>query len=337
MIATLPAPRHELSPAKRSLLEKRLRGIYRRNGCASRGPRTSSSAARRSHAGSTLIPLQPKGTRSPLVLIHGAGGGLLWGYTNLAKRLGSAQPVYAIEPRSISNWRELRSVEALAERYLPELRAVQPHGPYYIGGYCFGGLVAYELARQLWLRCESIACLLLLDAAAPNGIYDRLPWWKPSFTGNFLRNCYYWVEDFCRLDRQAQRTFLQRKIGVALRKVLRRAHTVPDRLDLEEYIDTAQFPPEELELWQIHLKAYEDYRPRPYPGAVNLIRTRGQPLFCSFDPHFGWGELAAGGVSVQIVPGAHENIFQPPDIDPLAHAVRHVLEQAWFNQKLLNL
>jgi thioesterase domain-containing protein len=322
---SIEMPRRELSRAKRSLLEKRLRGAFR---C---------SWSRRStrQRGAAIVPLQPHGSKPPLILAHGAGGGLLWGYRNVAAQLGVDQPVYAIEPRSLGNWRALRTVEDMASAYLQELQQLQKNGPYYLGGYCFGGLIAYEMARQLWLRCERVGALLLIDAAAPNGIYHQLPWWRPRFLLDFTRNCFYWLQDFRHLETNAKHKFIRRKLAVGGRKLLRRlrrqpwcpgsrCESSPDRLDLEEFIDPEQFPDNELELWKIHLQAEIKYRPRPYPGHVVLLRTRGQPLFCSFDPHFGWGELA-GAVTVKMLPGAHERIFEEPRVADLGQTLRACL------------
>ena len=98
---------------------------------------------------SGIIRLQPNGTRSPLLLVHGAGGGMLWGYRNLVRHLGEDQPVLAFQSQGLQGEPEPESIEALAATYVAELRRFRPHGPYYLGGYCFGGLVAYEMARRL--------------------------------------------------------------------------------------------------------------------------------------------------------------------------------------------
>src|SRR6185369_17276812 len=82
---------------------------------------------------SALVAIQPHGDKPPLILIHGAGGGILWGYANLAAALPPDQPVYAIDPRWTAGMQHT-SVEAMAERYITELRSLQPKGPYRLGG-----------------------------------------------------------------------------------------------------------------------------------------------------------------------------------------------------------
>ncbi len=279
---------------------------------------------------SSLVPLQPKGSKPPLFLVHGAGGGILWGYANLAMRLGTDQPLYGIEPRGMSGLQPV-TVEELAARYVKDVRAFQPQGPYSLGGYCFGGYVAYEMARQLEAQGQRVALLALIDSAAPNGSYDRVPWWRPGFYPKFLRNCAYWLGDFAKVKPDLRREFVRRKLGVMRKKILayfRPGRGGPKPVILEEFIDVSQFPEPELQLWQAHLRAGTDYWPKPYGGRVTLFRTCGQPFLCSFDPRYGWDELAAGGIEIVIIPGSHESIFVEPDVMALAGALKTALANA---------
>jgi FkbH-like protein len=281
------------------------------------------------HERSSLVAIQHKGTRPPLVLVHGAGGGVLWGYANLAAHLGHDQPVYAFEPRHNKS-ANLLTVEDMAAQYVRDLRAFQPKGPYYLGGYCFGGYVAYEMARCLERDGEQIGLLVLLDSAAP-GDYDRVVWWRPGFYPNFVRNCYYWLADSLEKGAADRRDLIARKWAVLKRKVARAFKRQPgngSEIDLEEYISVSQFPEHELELWKLHLTAGTNYKPREYGGKVLLLRTRGQPLLCSFDPQYGWGKLARGGLEVRIISGAHEKVFIEPDIQELAAELKRALETA---------
>src|SRR6201999_674837 len=112
-------------------------------------------------AGTSLVEIQSQGTRPPLFLVHGAGGGMFWGYVNLSRHLGSDQPVYGLKSRGLDGREELGSIEEMAAQYVKDIRALQPHGPYHIGGYCFGGNVAWEMARQLEAEGEEVALLAL--------------------------------------------------------------------------------------------------------------------------------------------------------------------------------
>ena len=146
-------------------------------------------------------------------------------------------------------------------------------------------------------------------------------------------NTAYWLQDFLAQPPAERRRFVQRKSRTLWRKFTRWLQRPPARpepadIDLDDVIDVALFPEIEIQLWKVHLRALWSYRSGPYPGRVTLFRTRGQPFLCSFDPQFGWGGLAAGGVEVVNVPGAHEKIFMEPHVRTLSAKLRHCLGQA---------
>ena len=121
-----------------------------------------------SAAGSSMVEIQPNGSNPPLFFIHGVGGGMFWGYTNLSKYLGPEQPLFAFKSRGMDGQEEFATIEEMAAQYIADLRAFQPRGPYQLGGYCFGGNVAYEMARQLRAQGERISLLALINCAPPN-------------------------------------------------------------------------------------------------------------------------------------------------------------------------
>jgi thioesterase domain-containing protein len=99
-------------------------------------------------------------------------------------------------------------------------------------------------------------------------------------------------------------------------------------VDIEEVIDPSHFAASELKLWQIHLEALARHVEQPFVGKVTLLRTRGQPLFCSLEDDFCWGRLAIGGIVVKQIPGSHENIFLEPNVRSLAAELANALVQA---------
>jgi thioesterase domain-containing protein/acyl carrier protein len=277
---------------------------------------------------SSLVALQPRGSRPPVFFLHGAGGGNLWTYTNLLPYLGPDQPAYGLESRGMRGMKEFTSIEEMAAHYITEIRTVQPHGPYYLAGYCFGGNVAYEIARQLRVLGEAVAFVGLIDSAASNSGYQRLPWWQPAFHWRFVVNTMYWLSDFLDQPTREQGRYLRRKARLVTRRLVRRLTCGDNTVEVEEVIDVSRFPEIELGLWKIHLAAYDNYHAKPYDGRVTLFRTRGHPFLCSFDPQFGWGPLVQGGVDMVSVPGAHERIFMDPYVRELSARFRAALEQA---------
>jgi aspartate racemase len=112
---------------------------------------------------SSLVAIQAEGSRPPFFCVHGVGGNVV-GFRDLARHMGPEQPFYALQPQGLDGQRPcLTSVPEMAERYLREIRRVQPEGPYRIGGYSFGGLVAYEMAQQLRAQEQEVSLLALFD------------------------------------------------------------------------------------------------------------------------------------------------------------------------------
>src|SRR3954469_25088298 len=135
--------------------------------------RTFLALQRQSVGNSSIVEIQPQGSRPPLFLVHGVGGGMFWGYSNLARHLGNDQPIYAFKSRGLEGLPEWATIEEMAANYITDLRAHQPRGPYLLGGYCFGGVVAYEMARQLEGQGEKVTLLALINCSPPNTDYDR--------------------------------------------------------------------------------------------------------------------------------------------------------------------
>jgi len=149
-----------------------------------------------------LAQIQPNGTRPPLFLVHGVGGGMLWGYANLARHLGADQPVYAFKACPPDRTAELGSIEKLAAHYVTELRRFQPNGPYALGGYCFGGNIAYEMARLLVKQGQQVSLLALINSVPPNSSYYQVKW-SLGHAVRYLRNLARWTRT-PGLDRSAE-------------------------------------------------------------------------------------------------------------------------------------
>jgi aspartate racemase len=287
-------------------------------------------AGERSAGGSAVVAIQPQGTRPPLWLVHGVGGGMFWGYTNLSRYLGAEQPVYALKSRGLEGGDEFDRIEDMAAAYVKELRAFQPHGPYFLGGYCFGGDVAYEMARVLEAQRQRVALLALMNCAPPNSSYARIRW-TPAFMVRFLANFCSWAAVFAQWTSRQRRDFFRwktRSLRTKMTRLLARILGRPAEVAMEELVDLSAYPPEQRRVWEIHIRALLDYHPQRYAGHVALFRSRGHPLVCSFDPQYGWGELATGGVTVKIVPGAHESILEEPHVRVVAKELQKLLWQA---------
>ncbi len=115
-----------------------------------------------------LVPLQESGSAEPLFVVAGAGG-LGIAFVGLSRRLGPDRPAYALQSPVIESrgWPE-RSVEAMARAHVARIRTIQPHGPYYLAGHSFGGIIAFEMAHQFKALGEEVALLAILDSFPPD-------------------------------------------------------------------------------------------------------------------------------------------------------------------------
>jgi thioesterase domain-containing protein len=147
---------------RRALFEMLVRGELPLSALpAQDAPQASEAPGPVGHA----VPLQSGGSRQPFFFLHGQweDGKAFFCYP-LARALGEDQPFYVLEPYSLEGLKAQPTFEAIAAAHLKALRAVQPEGPYLLGGWCNGGLVAYEMARQLQAEGQALALLVLMDA-----------------------------------------------------------------------------------------------------------------------------------------------------------------------------
>lgn len=278
---------------------------------------------------SSLVEIQPEGSKTPLFLVHGAGGGMFWGYSSLAQHLGMDQPVYGFKSRGLEGEEELESIEALAISYIADLRVFQPHGPYRLGGYCFGGTVAYEMARRLTAEGEAVEFLGLMNSTAPNSSYLEFSWTPRSsvqFAVNVLRRFYY----SARAHPAQIPNFLFWKLRSLIKPAMKRVAGSSNEIensqnDVGNWIDLSPFNAAERRVWRAHYVAACNYFPQPYSGRVWLFRSPVHLLKCSFERDYGWSKFAFGGLTVKIIHCAHEAILEEPAVRSLAGAMQQYL------------
>ncbi len=285
----------------------------------------------------SIVHIQPQGSRPPVYFVHGVGGGMFWGYANIARHLGPEQPVHAFKSRGLDGLPELSSIDEMARTYVADLKQFQPEGPYVLGGYCFGGNVAYEMARQLQEQGDEVALLVLISASPPNSEYESTRFrWSLPWMFKFTRNTGFWLNSFIRRwDPKDRRDFVRwkarllgRRIGGLLGirvKELRRE-------DVDSILDLSVVGAEQRRLWDGHMRALANHRPQPYDGKTVLIRSSGHLFLCSFDEQCGWGEFIPGGVSVKRIPGDHGRVLAEPFVAAAANELRRALQEH-FSQR----
>ncbi|WP_437667767.1 amino acid adenylation domain-containing protein [Sorangium sp. So ce1182] len=260
---------------------------------------------------STLVPLVRTGARRPFFCVHPRGGTVLC-YEPLARALGPDQPFYGLQAREMEPGdEEQQTIEAMAERYVAAIREVQPDGPYQLGGWSFGGLVAFEMARLLSAQGQEIAALVLLDTLVPSGT-----WTTPG-------------------DHEMALGVAQGlKLSVAAEELQPlEAAAIPARLGeiIEEAGLASRGHGEGVVRRHIAtLKAVDfalrRYAAAPLQGSLTLLRAGdavGVP-----EASFDWGRLCARPIAVHTVPGGHDTMVHPPHVEELARVLRGVLDAA---------
>jgi amino acid adenylation domain-containing protein len=275
----------------------------------------------------TLVPIQPHGSHPPFFCVHNFGGEVI-NFAELSARLGKDRPFYGLQARGIDGVNPPHaSIPEMAAYYIEVIREVQPHGPYQLGGYCFGGVVAYEMAYQLHQQGETVGLVALMDSSPPRRFLreqGRPP--RPRLW-DFLRNLPLWLIEFLRSGEIA--IVLRRKLrltGKQLAGKLGRPVEITPWDIIGDQVRTESLPHKQL--MDLHLRALWEYRTPLYPGWVTLFRIRRMPLFRAMVYDFGWGQFAQGGVDVQIVPGAHYNILEEPHVLGLAQKLSESLQKA---------
>ncbi|HEU4454724.1 MAG TPA: amino acid adenylation domain-containing protein [Longimicrobium sp.] len=258
-----------------------------------------------------LVPLQPLGDRPPLFLGH-PGGGHVVCYRTLADLLAPRHPVYGLQARGIDDGRPpLGSVEEMAAHYLEGIRAFRPRGPYHLAGWSYGGMLAWEMARQLRAAGEEVALLALLDAGSPVPRESTAETLEPArILQRIIADLVGWgAASLVKVDRI--RRLPPREQALAAIRVVNLPKALPvTRLD------------EVLALTAVraaNLRAMLAYRPAPYAGHVTYVRTAGSDRMFPREPGLEfWSALAAGGLTVHRVTGSHGTILHQPHVSLVA-------------------
>ncbi|APR81516.1 putative non-ribosomal peptide synthetase [Minicystis rosea] len=239
---------------------------------------------------SPLVAMKPTGRKTPFFCVHALLGSA-FPYHHLAVHVDREQPMYGLQARGLDGLHEpLSRVEDMAACYLEAIRIAQPEGPYHLGGYSFGGWVAFEMARLLSEQGEQIASLSMFGTLAPS-VAVR------GAVAPFAEMALGYLED---LQRLVTRSSLAGRGG---------------SLNPQQRVVLA------------NCMAALRYLPRPQPVSLDLFVTADQRLLCQIDPSLGWGTLCEGPIETYAVPGNHLSMFQEPHVRDLARQLATCLSR----------
>ena len=266
---------------------------------------------------SSLVAIQPSGSKRPLFCVHPAGGHVFC-YLKLARYLGPEQPVYGLQAQGLDEKQApLTRVEDMAAHYIKEIRNIQPDGPYLLAGYSFGGTIAFEMAQQLHAQGQKVAMLALLDAYSPT----LKP--NPSLTWSLWFSIYW---------RNLSQLELKEKWVYALMRVQDYTKTKFPNF-YHSYLSSQRDLSEEFysNLANAHLQIFKNYVPQVYSSHGTLFRTREQLPKFSYELQLGWGELVSGGLERYEIIGPHEALLREPYVQVLAEKLQACLNHAEAN------
>lgn len=254
-----------------------------------------------SPATSSLVPIKGDGIKPPLFCIHALDGEVI-GYRNLALHLGGNQPVYGLKLESADVGDHI-SIEGLAEKYIREIYRIQPSGPYFLAGHSLGGIVAYEMAQQLYRKGQDVALLALFDTKNP----QYYPVIKPKSR----------LEKVAKSLKLFGEVPLRYKLDYLVMKIIKEYERVRKRLkNSDNYLRKKL------------IKAQDSYVPKHYPGRITIFRAIENERYPDLDPKLGWGMITVGGVAVYDVSGNHGSLLNEENAGVLAIQLKQCLDEA---------
>lgn len=262
---------------------------------------------------SPIIALKPSGTRPPLFIFPGGVGDVLM-LVGLAEAMGEDQPVYGIQAAGFFGKTVYsRRVEEVVRHFIPEIKKIQPEGPYYLAGHSFGGVIAFELARQLLEAGEQVGLLGLLDSTPPG----------PAQGGNFIRRTQTHFYNLGEMDWKG-------KLGYFTRRFQTRASKLFGRYEFFQKL--LRNPAVKQVLWDDPFRqtrfAAANYAPaKPYPGVVTIYKVSERPRHITWNLMEPWKRYVSGRIEEYEVPGNHASMIKPPHVTELARVMTLTLEK----------
>jgi Thioesterase domains of type I polyketide synthases or non-ribosomal peptide synthetases len=266
---------------------------------------------------SSLVPIQPVGSKPPLFLAHGAEGNVLL-YRGVAQFLEPDQPVYGLQSQGLNgNGTFHTGIPQMAAEYIKEIMSVQPQGPYFLGGYCLGGSIAFEMAQQLSAMGENVELVVLLDTynySVASSLQARLL--APLHA---LQNLWFHAMNIVSLKARDRRKFLTEKLDIELTRLRIRLQASYHALRQLGGAESQHDYPH-LRIIQANHAAAFTYVPLPYSGRVAVIRPRG--YFMGFtDPRYGWDAVVSEGLEIYELPVYPKGML----IDPFCRSLAGTL------------
>ncbi|HUU32539.1 MAG TPA: thioesterase domain-containing protein, partial [Vicinamibacterales bacterium] len=273
-----------------------------------------------------LTQMAPGGPGTPFFWVHGIGGEV-FSYMAVSKHMAVHRPIFGFAADwTVAFPEQERTVETIAAAYVRELVAMQPQGPYHLGGYCSAAVLVLEIARQLEAQRRTVGAFAILDYAVVADSGSQ-PATAPLLA--FARNLPRWIADDA-LPSGLGDLAARARSKVRRHRQRRRDVKSGQPRDIRDALGLYRFPESQAEMLRLHLRVIAEYLPKPFSGMATLLLPRTGPLLGPWHEtgDMGWKDIAQGGVDVHSVAGSHSTFLSEPFAGPLAERLEQSIRAA---------
>ncbi len=271
----------------------------------------------------SLVPLKPGGSKTTLYIVHGGGLNVLL-FNTLARNMHPDQPVYALQAKGLNGIDEpLDRMEDIAAHYISEILTNNPVGPYALAGYSFGGIIAFEMAKQMKAMGKEVQTLALFDTyadttdkydSALKKLFNRIRFFIMQVLFSFV----LLAEDPIGTVKYKSESIKRRIISLYWK--LKRVKGKDDnQIGFFGYVNKID---------EKNAEASYHYVLKPYDGEVHLFKAKKRTFYMDDFKFMGWKPYALKGVNVHDIPGAHNYLFAPPNDKYFASVLQKCLDDA---------
>ncbi len=268
----------------------------------------------------SLVPIKPQGTKTPLYIVHGAGLNVLI-FNALSKNMSADQPIYGLQAKGLNGVDEpFDTVEQMAAHYVAAILKNDPVGPYALAGYSFGGIIAYEMTRQLEDLGKKVKVLIAFDTYASEAYTASTPLKK-----RLLRTKYHINSLFYNIALLGSnpKGILKHRVGTT--------KTTFNKYYLRVRYGRAKqhemFFQQSLKIGNTIEAAAKRYNITPQNVKLELFRVKNSFYYMHDNNYMGWKKLALAGINISEIPGEHNLLFAPPHDVEIARILQDVLDR----------
>ena len=266
-----------------------------------------------------LVPLKPNGSKIPFFIVHGAGLNIL-NFAHVIQHFDKDQPVYGFQgigPNGYENWFE--SIEDMAATYIDSIVKINPNGPYALAGFSFGGVVAFEMARQLKDQGKTVSLIALLDTYVDSSYYCASHSHKKL--ARFYDRIRKWFD--YSLEMLTSWKLLKLRFNSKKEYLLKKYCGFKESMTEQEAVALEKF----IEANNMVDKIVDRYHLIPQDLEVELFRAEEDEHYKLDPTHLGWEKAALKGVNIHNINGNHLSIVAPPNDTKLAKIIQDILDE----------